>query len=96
MEEGYQCGPQVADRQTMMDGKKKEVVFELCYSMPCPYRACDIAGLFVIAQGFFCEFHFLGDIFMIIIMIIMIILLLLYRAMLVLVLCYFSKIQDVL
>lgn len=85
----------MADRQTMMDGKKKkEVVFELCYSMPCPYRACDIAGLFVIAQGFFfCEFHFLGDIFMIIIMII---LLLLYRAMLVLVLCYFSKIQDVL
>lgn len=93
MEEGYQCGPQVADRQTENDGwEKKEVVFELCYSMPCPYRACDIAGLFVIAQGFFCEFHFLGDIFMIIIMII----LLLYRAMLVLVLCYFSKIQDVL
>lgn len=94
MEEGYQCGPQVADRQITMDGKKKkEVVFELCYSMPCPYQACDIAGLFVIAQGFFCEFNFLGDIFMIIIIII---LLLLYRAMLVLVLCYFSKIQDVL
>jgi len=37
-----------------MDGKKKKKkeVFELCYSVPCPYKACDIAGLFLIAHVF--------------------------------------------
>lgn len=39
--------------------KKKKEVFELCYNMPCSYEACDIAGLFVIANVFFCELHLL-------------------------------------
>lgn len=46
----------------LMDGENKKNVFELCYSMLCPYKACDITGLFVIAHVFQCNYIF-GDIF---------------------------------